>query len=220
MARRSVIGDIRREELTLAALKCLADKGYDRVTLDDVTKEAGLSKGIASYYFRNREDLLISVIQRMWDNMVGVTRKVWGIPAEEGEEGKKVFNRVRDHFSDQSIDLIAIIKDGLKFATAWVDENEHIIKVIMEFWCQVPRNPLITELNNSMHEYLVTISAALIHEGTRRGLFKKLNPRMAAYVLVSSFTGLAFNYAINKKGIDHRKLEKEFSKLVFDYLVV
>ncbi len=219
MARRSVIGDIRREELTEAALKCLATKGYDRVTLDDVTKEAGLSKGIASYYFRNREDLLISVIQRMWDNMVGVTRKVWDIPEGEGEEGKKVFNRVKDHFADPSIDLIVIMKDGIKFATAWVDENEHIIRVIMEFWCQVPRNPLITELNHSMHEYLVSISAALIQEGTKRGVFKKHNPRMAAYVLVSSFTGLAFNYAINRKGIDHRKLEKEFGKLVIDFLV-
>jgi len=219
MTRRSVIGDIRREELTLAAMKCLAAKGYDRVTLDDVTKEAGLSKGIASYYFRNREDLLISVIQRMWDNMVAMTRKVWDIPEEEGEEGKKVYSRVKDHFSDPEIDLVAIIKDGIRFVINWIHENQHVVRVIMEFWCQVPRNALITELNHSMHDYLVSISTAVIHEGGKRGIFKKVNPRMAAYVLISSMTGIAFNYTINRKGIDHKKLEKEFNRLVFDYLM-
>ena len=82
MARKIEISAIRKEELTQAALKCMALKGYDRVTLDDVTKEAGLSKGIASYYFKNREELLVSVIRKMWENIEGFTREIWELPEE------------------------------------------------------------------------------------------------------------------------------------------
>ena len=88
MARKIEISEIRKEELTQAALKCMALKGYDRVTLDDVTKEAGLSKGIASYYFKNREELLVSVIQKMWENVLGFTRAIWELPAEADEEDR------------------------------------------------------------------------------------------------------------------------------------
>ena len=82
MARKTEISEIRKQELTQAALKCMALKGYDRVTLDDVTREAGLSKGIASYYFKNREELLISVIYKMWETAEGYTRAIWEIPQQ------------------------------------------------------------------------------------------------------------------------------------------
>ncbi len=67
MTPRKEISDIRREELTQATLKCIADKGYDRVTLDDVTREAGLSKGIASYYFKNRDEMISETVAYFTD---------------------------------------------------------------------------------------------------------------------------------------------------------
>jgi len=217
MPPKTQISDIRRDELTQAALKCLAAKGYDKVTLDDVTREAGLSKGIASYYFKNREELLVSVIQKMWDNMVELTRKIWELPEDEE---KKLYGRVKEYYSDPKIDLVAMMRQGISFLVAWFEENQHTVRVIQEFWCQVPRNPMITELNDSMHEFLIRISSIVIQEGTQRGIFKKRNPQLAAYILVSAITGMAFNHIINKKGVDNKKLEKEFCDLVLDYLVV
>jgi len=216
MAPRTEISDIRREELTLAALKCIAEKGYDRVTLDDVTKEAGLSKGIASYYFKNREELLVSVIQKMWDKIVDLTRMIWELPEEEDE--KKIYKRVKEFYSNREIDLVSFMRGGLNYLAGWMDENPHIIRVILEFWCQVPRNPLITRQNDSMHNILMNISAIIIEEGMKRGVFKKRDPHMAAFVLISGISGLAFNHVINKSRVDTKKLEKDFGDLVLDYL--
>lgn len=216
MAPRTEISDIRREELTLAALKCIAEKGYDRVTLDDVTKEAGLSKGIASYYFKNRQELLVSVIHKMWDKIVELTRTIWELPEEEDE--KKIYKRVKEFYSNREIDLVNFMRDGMKYLMGWMEDNPHIIRVILEFWCQVPRNPMITRLNDSMHHFLMNISAIIIEEGMKRGVFKKRNPQMAAFVLISGISGLAFNHVINKNRVDADKLEKDFGDLVLDYL--
>ena len=90
MSPKIGISDIRREELTQAAMECIANKGYDRVTLDDVTKEAGLSKGIASYYFRNREELLVSVIEKMSAQIEELTIKIWGLPEDTKDKEKDV----------------------------------------------------------------------------------------------------------------------------------
>lgn len=217
MGRKTEISEIRKEELTQAALKCMALKGYDRVTLDDVTKEAGLSKGIASYYFKNREELLISVIHKMWENVAGFTRAIWELPEQE-EDPEKVYSLVKEYYSNPKIDLIAVMKEGIRFLVSMFDENPYVLRVILEFWCQVPRNKMITELNDSMHEFLIRTSAIIIQEGTKRGIFKKRNPRLAAYAIISAVVGFTFNHTINKGELDSKKLEKELSELVLGYL--
>ncbi len=217
MAPKAEISDIRREELTQAALKCIANKGYDRVTLDNVTREAGLSKGIASYYFKNREELLVSVIHKMWDNVVGLTRKIWELPDQVDDE-QEVYRCVKAYYANPGIDPKEVIRNAIQFLVAWFDDNPHIMRVILEFWCQVPRNSMITELNHSMHKTILNTSAVILEEGMNQGVFRKQDPHLAAYVLISAVTGFSFNHVINKGDFDSRKLEQELCDLFFDYL--
>jgi len=218
VAPRKEISDIRREELIQAALKCIAQKGYDRVTLDDVTREAGLSKGIASYYFKNRDELLVSVIRKIWDSIEALTRKVWDLPEEADEE--EVHRALRAYYADPSLDIADLVRNGINALVAWINENPYTINVVLESWCQVPRHPMITEVNRSMYGLLLTVSEVFIEEGVRRRVFKKRDPRMAAHVLISGITGLAFNQVTNEFPGEKGKLEKEFHDLVFEYLSV
>lgn len=218
MAGKTEIRQIRKEELTQAALKCIALKGYDRVTLDDVTKEAGLSKGIASYYFKNREELLVSVIRKMWENVVGFTRAIWEL-ADQTEDPEKVFAQIRQYYANPKVDLIERIREGVRLLFSILDGNPYVIRVIAEFWCQVSRNELITELNTSMQAFLVQTLAIIVQEGVKRGIFKKRHPELAAYTLMSTVVGFAFNHIINKGDLETKKLEKELADLILGYLL-
>lgn len=51
-----------RDELLKAALAMYEKKGYQKTTVDDIAAEAGVSTGIAYRYFRNKKDILLSVI--------------------------------------------------------------------------------------------------------------------------------------------------------------
>jgi len=217
MARKTEISEIRKQELTQAALKCMALKGYDRVTLDDVTSEAGLSKGIASYYFKNREELLISVINKMWENVMGFTRAIWEVP-DQTDDPEELYALLKEYYSNPKIDLIAMIKDGIRLLVSMYDENPDVLRVMVEFWCQVPRNKMITELNHSMQGFLMRTTAIILQEGAKRGIFRKRNPKVAAYTLMSVVAGFAFNHVINKGSLDSKKLEKEFTDLVLAYV--
>jgi len=57
-----------RARLIEAALACFSEEGYDRVTVDDITRRAGLAKGTFFNYFRSKADVLLQVgaVQQEW----------------------------------------------------------------------------------------------------------------------------------------------------------
>jgi len=55
----------RQEEISIAALQVFARRGLHQTTLDDVAKEAGVSKGTIYLYFKNKEDLFIAAAQQV-----------------------------------------------------------------------------------------------------------------------------------------------------------
>ena len=58
-----------RENLLKAALALYEKKGYHKTTVDDIAAEAGVSTGIAYRYFRNKKDMLLSVISYGAENI-------------------------------------------------------------------------------------------------------------------------------------------------------
>jgi len=50
---------VRRPQIINAALRCVAELGFEGITLEIVAAKAGVSKGIVSYYFKSKRDLLL-----------------------------------------------------------------------------------------------------------------------------------------------------------------
>jgi AcrR family transcriptional regulator len=52
----------KKERVLKAASECFAHLGYDKTTLDDIGKMAGLNKSSLYYYYRNKEMIFTDVI--------------------------------------------------------------------------------------------------------------------------------------------------------------
>lgn len=50
---------IRKKQVLEAVIKLMAQSGMGQVTLDKVAQQAGVSKGVVSYYFENKEALML-----------------------------------------------------------------------------------------------------------------------------------------------------------------
>jgi AcrR family transcriptional regulator len=65
-----------QEALVRAAYRLIASKGIERTTLQDITDAAGVSKALAVYYFKTKENLLLAAIRwvlgRVAERMTGV----------------------------------------------------------------------------------------------------------------------------------------------------
>ncbi len=68
-ARRKPKGDKRartRAALLKAARDLVAEKGYERTTLEDVATRAGMTSGAIYGNFKNRDDLFMALAQTQW----------------------------------------------------------------------------------------------------------------------------------------------------------
>ncbi|MBI4672798.1 MAG: TetR/AcrR family transcriptional regulator [Chloroflexi bacterium] len=57
-ARRALVRE-RRQQILAAAATVFAEKGFDRATISDVARAAGVSDGSIYNYFRDKQDLLV-----------------------------------------------------------------------------------------------------------------------------------------------------------------
>lgn len=60
---RVSISKIRKLELERAALEVVYEKGFRGMTLEQVARHAGISKGIVHHYFLNREELVAGLVR-------------------------------------------------------------------------------------------------------------------------------------------------------------
>lgn len=64
------VGDRAAQRLKLlrAGIKVIADEGYAGASLRKVAKEAGHTTGAISYYFADKEELVVAIIEYMFDD--------------------------------------------------------------------------------------------------------------------------------------------------------
>ncbi|CAM3167288.1 TetR/AcrR family transcriptional regulator [Tsukamurella hominis] len=64
--QRSFIEEARRRQIIAAAVEVLADEGYGRATLARIARQAGISKGVISYHFDGKDDLMRQVVVHLF----------------------------------------------------------------------------------------------------------------------------------------------------------
>jgi AcrR family transcriptional regulator len=59
---RSSNTEARRAEITGALLAVIARHGYDKATIQAIAAQAGLAPGLIHYHFKNKQEVLVSLI--------------------------------------------------------------------------------------------------------------------------------------------------------------
>ncbi len=59
---QSSISTERYDAILETAIKLFGSKGYQSVSIDEIAKTAGVSKGLIHYHFGNKEDLLLLIV--------------------------------------------------------------------------------------------------------------------------------------------------------------
>ena len=65
--RRTAPPEERREQLILATIRSVADRGLADTTIATVAQEAGLSQGIVNLHFRSKDGLLTETLRYLAD---------------------------------------------------------------------------------------------------------------------------------------------------------
>lgn len=66
----------RRQEFIKAAEKIFTQKGFEQTTIRDIAKEARASTGLLFSYFKNKESLIMEIVQERKEESLLATKKV------------------------------------------------------------------------------------------------------------------------------------------------
>ena len=164
---------IRQERINTimeSALKLFAMKGYDAVSLDEVSKDANCSHGLLYHYFESKKDLYIAVVNKIV--MPYMKDMVTGINFDQ----KAKFT---------AHDLIEATLKRIKMVD---DRNPWIIYLFLNIHLQKNLfNKKVCERTPAL-QYIED----LIKRGQEEGDFNSHNPVELAISVLFTFKGLAF----------------------------
>ncbi|MDY6865606.1 MAG: TetR/AcrR family transcriptional regulator [Halobacteriota archaeon] len=153
--------DERRNEIIDIAEELFLEKGYEQTAVSDIVKTVGVAQGTFYYYFKSKENVLNSVIDRH---------------IEEIRVGLEAI-AARDDLS--AMDKIV----GLStFLSGFNEDRKNLFDYIHE-----DRNAhLHLKFENAIPPVMIPLFERIIKEGVHEGIFDTKHPMEAALVIINS----------------------------------
>src|ERR1043166_9416856 len=109
--RKAVLSNYRTRSLLEATRKVIADGGFDAVTMERVSAEAGLTKGAVYLYFPNKEQLILAAVEEIFSDMVERIEAQVDAEAVPGERLVQTLRAQRTIMEEQRDLISALLLD-------------------------------------------------------------------------------------------------------------
>lgn len=158
----------RREALLKATYQVLLAKPFKDITLEDIARHAGVSKGVTVYYFRTKEE----VFRACWEWLIArIGARMKARAAQATNPGAAL---------EAVVDSVFLGASELKdFYTIYLD-----------FLSQGARNPAFGHVNAEFYETCRELNHSIVTEGIRLGVFRKVDLAEAAAVSRAVIDGM------------------------------
>ena len=165
MARTTKKPDERREEFIIAATRLFNEKGYENTSIDDIVKSMGVAKGLFYYYFRSREHLLDTMVDRLLEDMRGIEADMRTADGLTTMEKIRVLFEASDRIRSRSRALVSYFHK---------ERNRH----------------LHFDIERRGTQILIPILQDIIQQGVREGIFDARYPRETAIAYMASLSAI------------------------------
>jgi TetR/AcrR family transcriptional regulator, fatty acid metabolism regulator protein len=190
-------GPDKRERILRAAIKVFARKGFYATRVSEIAKAAGVADGTIYLYFKNKDDVLISIFTDRIGKLLAVLRAE--IASAQGAEEK--LRRV----IELQLGLLEGQRDLAEVITVNLRQSSRLMKQY--------GTPLFME-------YLEVI-ATVIAEGQRDGVLRSdVHPLLISRALWGALDGVALTWALGNPEPGHlKKSAHHMSRLFLEGLL-
>ncbi|MDH6197866.1 TetR/AcrR family fatty acid metabolism transcriptional regulator [Mycobacterium frederiksbergense] len=168
--QRSFIEEARRRQIIASAVEVLAATGYSNASLARIAKHAGISKGVISYHFAGKDDLMTQVVIQLF-----VSGGEYMKPFVEAAEGAR--NQLR-----------AYIESNLAF----IDANRTFVAAMMEVVLNLrDADGALVFVKTGNEDEVIAPLVELLTDGQRAGEFGDFDATVTAKLVRDSIDGIA-----------------------------
>jgi len=187
-----------RDEIVAVAFKLFAQKGYSRVSVNEIINEAGISKGCFYTYFASKQEVFFAIVENSDSSKATLSTKLISAPSPSQRMAEYIGIRLRNFLNENHVQWV-------KFAS--------------EFWATVDFTDEMTVLNQKRYLAFSEDIKGIIEDGIKLGHFKKtLKVDAFIYVLICLINGVANIAAVMQHPLDEEKIEVAID-MVNNYLM-
>lgn len=196
MPPKPTIEEIRRSQILDAALNTIAQLGAEKVTLDDIARAAGLSKGGLVHYFANKELLFKEAFREFFD---------------------RVFDR-----SKQTMAQFEDPRDKL-LSFSWLfdrSDPDLVIGYPLMFDCMV-RAVRDVDYRKLFHEWVenwVALLTRALEQGVAAGSLSVSDPDAVARAISAVYHGVAVRWYLDPDGHSKEWAVDSFHQAIYGLL--
>ncbi|WP_066365935.1 TetR/AcrR family transcriptional regulator [Neobacillus fumarioli] len=173
-----------------AAVVVIAENGYHQAQVSKIAKQAGVADGTIYLYFKNKEDILISLFE---EKMGVFVEKI-----EKNIEGKLTATEK----------LLVLIETHLSLLS-----EDHHLAIVTQLELRQSIKELRLKINNVLKGYLQVIDKILI-EGKETGEFSKdLDVRLARQMIFGTIDETVTSWVMNEEKYDLKALAPQIHRM-------
>ncbi|KIL46262.1 TetR family transcriptional regulator [Jeotgalibacillus campisalis] len=166
-----------------AAVVVIAENGYHHSQVSKIAKQAGVADGTIYLYFKNKEDILISLFEeKMGQFVTSIRGKMTG----EEDAIKQLEILIKSHFQ-----MLA---------------DDHHLAIVTQLELRQSNKDIRLKINKVLKEYLLVVDEVL-KNGVQSGvLTEDLDIRLARQMVFGTIDEVATTWVINDQKYDITKL--------------
>jgi len=169
--------DVRRKQILDAARKCFIQEGYFPTRMEDIAKEAGLSKGGIYFHFEGKRQIFEALVKEEYERFANFLEQLTQKPASYPE----MFENLARHYLD------------------FFRERTDYARFFMVMGEMAGRDESVREMLASLQKEYTRVIGQIIQAGIDAGVLKSVDPEAAATLLKGIIDAMEGYFAI---GVD------------------
>lgn len=181
------------KQIVDAAVVVIAKNGYHQAQVSKIAKEAGVADGTIYLYFKNKEDILVSVFR---EKMAIFVNNLKVILKKDIDTTEKLFKMIDNHFR--------------------VLHEDQYLAIVTQLELRQSGKQLRLRINEVLKEYLDLLDD-ILNEGIENGTFdSSLDVRLARQMVFGTIDETLTSWVMNDQKYDLMKLSPDVHKLIMN----
>jgi AcrR family transcriptional regulator len=195
--RGKQIALLRKRQITGAAYEIIAEKGYYNFTMMDIAKRAGVSSGLIHHYFKDKENMLVTLLREMQQSVRATTEQA----------------------IEEVTDPTKKLEIFMERAFALAESNKEYLYVTYDFLTQIKYNERMQRIMSKLYRGYRETMVDILREGKTKGVFHEVDEHYVASLFVSIMLGIELQYVIDNTAFFYREYTTRIKKYILEIVL-
>ena len=177
---RPNITTARRQQIIDATIRVMAARGWQDTSIDEITREAGVSRGLVAYHFKDKAQLLAGVLARC----------------------QELFEAAVAESIASSRDPIEQLRNASRNAVLMARDAPASYEVFLHFTAGARGDPELAAQVQDLYRGFRRAIASGIRKGQASGRIRAVNPDAVAAGHMGAIIGIALQWLLDPDAFD------------------